>query len=101
MDLRLPIAIALGVAYSTWLAWRALKDPTTSEKRLNSLARYALLWGTAILVLTVLSYIDRVPITDILSANVPRVKAQAGIAFAYACLASSVVFWLASSRARS
>ena len=101
MDIRLPIAIALGVAYAAWLAWRALKDPETSEKRLNSLARYALFWGLGILVLTVLSYINRAPVADILLAKIPRVRAQGAIAFSYACLGSSVVFWLAASRARS
>ena len=101
MDFRLLIATAIGISYSTWLAWRSLKDPTTSEKRLNSLARYALLWGAAILALTILTYVDRIPITDILLANLPRVRAQGAIAFSYVCLGSSVVFWLASSRARS
>ena len=101
MDYRLPIAIILGVAYSTWLALSALKDPATSEKRLNSLARYALIWGIAILAIEVVFNIDRTPISEILSARVQSVKAQGGIAFAYAFLASSVVFWLASSRARS
>jgi len=101
MDLRLPIAIVLGIIYAVWMAWRALKDPATSEKRLNSLARYALLWGAGILVLTVFAYVDRVPVADILLAKFPRFRAQGAIAFSYACLSSSAVFWLASTRARS
>jgi hypothetical protein len=101
MDIRLPIAIALGVGYAIWLALRALKDPSTSEKRLNSLARYALLWGIGILGLTVLAYIGHVPVADILLAKIPRFRAQGAIAFSYVCLGSSVVFWLAASRARS
>ncbi|WP_447939878.1 hypothetical protein [Pseudoxanthomonas mexicana] len=101
MDYRLPIAIVLGVAYSVWLAWSALKDPTTSEKRLYSLARYALLWGIAILTLTIVANISHTPISDILSARLQSVRSQGGIAFAYAFIASSAVFWLASSRARS
>lgn len=101
MDFRLPIAIALGIAYAAWLAWRALKDPMTSEKRLNSLARYAFLWGLGILAFMVLAYADRVPVEDILLARLPRFRAQGAVAFAYACLSSSAVFWLASTRARS
>ena len=101
MDFRLPIAIAVALVYSVWLAWSALKDPSNSEERLNGYATYAFAVGAFFVFIAVIFEIDQLPLADILQGKMKSTKSQGGLAFAYACLVASGVFWLASTRSKS
>ena len=101
MDFRLPIAIAVALVYSVWLAWSALKDPSNSEERLNGYATYAFGIGAFFLLIAVIFEIDKLPLADILQGKMTSTRSQGGLAFAYACLVASGVFWLASARSKS
>ena len=101
MDYRLPVAIIIALAYSTWLVWSALKDPSNSEKRLTDYAKYAFVIGALILLAEILLHIRHMPLTAILLAKMPSTKSQGGLVFAYACLIASGVFFAGSTRSKS
>ena len=100
VDYRLPIAIAIALSYSVWLAWHTLKDPDSSEEKLSEYATYALLIGLLFFSLEVISHIGKMPISEILQARMQHTRDQATIAFSYACLTTAVVFWIASTRSK-
>ncbi len=100
MDLRLPIAIAVGLTCSAWLAWSELNKPG-SAKRLEELSIFTLIVGVFFLSLTIFFNINRYSISDILMANISHVNSQGSIAFSYTCFLASVIFREASRRAKS
>ena len=101
MDLRLPIVLAIALAYAVWLALDSLRDPTRDKSYLKGYAQLLCFFGTISLSLVILRYIDRLPLAEILLARVPDTRSQTGVAIAYACFIGSVVFWLASTRSKS
>lgn len=101
MDHRLPVAIAIATAYSIWLAWRALRDPQSSEKRLTDYAKYAFSVGFVLLTVEIALHISHMPVTAILQAKMSSTKSQGAMAFAYSCISACCVFLLASTRSKS
>jgi len=100
VDYRLPFAIALSLVYSVWLAWSALKDPESSEKKLSGYAQYAFVIGLLFLALEVISHIGKMPLNEILQAHMTRTRDQGAVAFSYACLVAALVFGVASTRSK-